>query len=128
MSNSKSGNSSFLIILMVVLGVLAVGGYGAFRVMRHLANTQPSVVATQPSEDTNTTPTDNSPTTYVTTTPNAVVSPTVTSNSLSNGNSNADLDKDMQTISGKVNSANSANTDMNTSFTNQTQDSATNIQ
>ena len=54
--------------------------------------------------------------------------PSGTSNSLSSGNTNTDLDKDMQTIGGKMNSVGSATSDVDTSFQNQQADSPSPIQ
>ena len=110
MTNTSEKGTALILIIVVII-VILIGAF-AFKKMKQT----PSAVMNN----------QGAPTNNVANTPLPVV--TVGPSSLNKGASNADLDQDLQTISGKMNSVNSTSTDVDTSIQNQSADSGSNLQ
>jgi uncharacterized protein HemX len=119
MKRNKKGNTA-VIALIVILVVLTAGFVLYKKVFKKMVQSQnPTTQSTAGVSQQN----GLSPTGSQTNS-----TPSGTSNSLSSGNTNTDLDKDMQTIGGKMNSVASAISDVDTSIQNQQTDSPSPIQ
>ncbi len=116
---SKNQKGSALIVGLLIAAVIAIGGLFIYK---HFKNPSASVNSTAAVSGS-----INSPSTSPTAVPPQAGGGSKTS-SLTKGNNNSDLDTDLQIIQGKMNTAVSAQTDVNTSLNNQSADTNVNVQ
>ncbi len=115
----KTGNGfSSLLVLGIAAVIIILGGLFVY-----------TKTGSKTGAMTSGTTRTNEQTPTADTTPTPVVAKgSDNSNSLTNGTSNADLDKDLQTIGAKMNTVNNASAAVDSSINNQSSDSVTNLQ